>query len=207
MDNEPVNNSGTDLLNATQEAVIGAVNDVGNIIRNTGEEIYGNSHEPFYLSPEFWVGVTFVLVMVALFVPLKKALSAMLDKRIKAVENSLSEAEKLRDEARTVLAEYEQKTEEAPQIAQKMIDKANADIKQYCDIELKKFAASLTSQEIIADNALKNRQEQVIAAASELVADRAGEILRAAIADNLSQETQSELIDRSINALQDLKKA
>ena len=40
-------NAGKELIEATQEAVIDAVNDVGNIIMTTTEEISGGHHEIF----------------------------------------------------------------------------------------------------------------------------------------------------------------
>lgn len=47
MDEEVVNSAGKELIDATQEAVMGAVADVENIIKTTTEEIAGSHHEVF----------------------------------------------------------------------------------------------------------------------------------------------------------------
>lgn len=70
--NEQAANSGSrELLDATQQAVVGAAGNVETIIQDTAEELHGNG-EAFYLTAEFWVGMTFVLVVAVLFVPLKR---------------------------------------------------------------------------------------------------------------------------------------
>ena len=70
MDEQSVNTAGKELLDATQEAVIGAADNVETILkaplRNWGRT------RSLYLSPEFWVGMAFVMVAVGLFIPLKK---------------------------------------------------------------------------------------------------------------------------------------
>ena len=75
MDELLENNAGKELIEATQEVVIDAVNDVGNIIKTTTEGIANTNHELFYQSPEFWVGMAFVTVVAVLYIPLKKIFS------------------------------------------------------------------------------------------------------------------------------------
>ena len=106
--NEQAANSGSrELLDATQQAVVGAAGNVETIIQDTAEELHGNG-EAFYLTAEFWVGMTFVLVVAVLFVPLKKALLAYLGKYAEKEAGRISEAENLKTEARKLLAAYVQ---------------------------------------------------------------------------------------------------
>ena len=53
--------TGNDIIDATQNAVISAAENVSEIIEKTSENIHG--HGPFYHNPEFWVGLAFILVV------------------------------------------------------------------------------------------------------------------------------------------------
>ena len=54
-----------EFLNATQDAVLDAVN----VIEAKAHELSLHHNEPFYLSAEFWVAMSFVLTVAVLFVP------------------------------------------------------------------------------------------------------------------------------------------
>ena len=58
-------NSGKEIIDAAQNAVMQAADDVSGIIENTAEQLHGHE-EIFYQSAEFWVGVAFVLVVLLL---------------------------------------------------------------------------------------------------------------------------------------------
>lgn len=68
---------GKEIIDATQNAVIEAAENVANIIDNTAAELDGH-HEVFYQSAEFWVAMAFVLVVAALARPIGRTVVALL---------------------------------------------------------------------------------------------------------------------------------
>lgn len=197
--------AGKELIDATQEAVIGAVSDVENIIQTTTAEIAGGSHEVFYLSAEFWVGMAFVVVVAALFFPLKKVLQGMLQKRIDGVVSELDEAAALRDEARRLLADYEQRTDDVKADSEALVRKARKEAAAFCGREVKKLEKELSAQEKYADEIIRAHKDRMTAESSRLVAAKTAEILRRAVRENLTDEAKSALADASIKAIASLK--
>lgn len=197
--------AGKELIDATQEAVIGAVSDVGSIIQSTTAEIVGSSHEAFYQSAEFWVGAAFVLVVAGLFLPLKKVLQGMLQKRINGVVSELNEAAALRDEARRLLADYEQRTDDVKANSDALVRKAQKEADAFCGREIKKLEKELAAQEKYAGEVIRAHKDKTTAESSRLVAAKTVEILRRAVRENLTDEAKSALADASIKAIANLK--
>lgn len=77
-----------EIIDATQDAVLNAAGSVANVLENTAHGIGGHG-ESFYLSPEFWVGVSFVVAVVGLAKPVGKALYKMLKNAGKVLPDGL----------------------------------------------------------------------------------------------------------------------
>ena len=90
--------SGKEIIDATQNAVMEAVENVSNIIETTTVELDGH-HEAFYQGAEFWVAMAFVLVVAALARPIGKTVVALLKKRIACIISRLEEASTLQEDA------------------------------------------------------------------------------------------------------------
>lgn len=200
-------NAGKELIEATQEAVIDAVNDVGNIIMTTTEEISGGHHEIFYKSAEFWVGMAFVVVVIGLFSPIKKALNSLIEGKIDSVIKRIDDAASLRDEARKLLADYEQKVEDMDSKTNSIIKEAENKAKEFTKNELQKFEKELATQEKDTESLIEVRKEQIISETTGLVAGRTMNILKRALSNKLNDKIKSELVDESIKSLEQLRKS
>ncbi len=200
-------NAGKELIEATQEAVIDAVNDVGNIIMTTTEEISGGHHEIFYKSAEFWVGMAFVVVVIGLFSPIKKALNSLIKGKIDSVIKRIDDAASLRDEARKLLADYEQKVEDMDFKTNSIIKEAENKAKEFTKNELQKFEKELATQEKDTESLIELRKEQIISETTRLVAGRTMDILKRALSNKLNDKIKSELVDESIKSLEQLRKS
>ena len=200
-------NAGKELIEATQEAVIDAVNDVGNIIMTTTEEISGGHHEIFYKSAEFWVGMAFVVVVIGLFSPIKKALNSLIKGKIDSVIKRIDDAASLRDEARKLLADYEQKVEDMDSKTNSIIKEAENKAKEFTKNELQKFEKELATQEKDTESLIEVRKEQIISETTGLVAGRTMNILKRALSNKLNDKIKSELVDESIKSLEQLRKS
>ncbi len=80
----------------------------------------------------FWVLIALVL-FIALVVYLRapQMVTKALDKRAQDIKSELDEARKLREEAQSVLADYQRKAREAEQEAEEIIDAARREASAY----------------------------------------------------------------------------
>ncbi|HUS98228.1 MAG TPA: ATP F0F1 synthase subunit B, partial [Hyphomicrobiaceae bacterium] len=80
---------------------------------------------PFFERPETWVGVAFfIFVGLLIYYGVPKLIGKALDDRADAIRNELDEARRLREEAQSLLADYQKKAREAEDEAQGIIDQA-----------------------------------------------------------------------------------
>ena len=188
------NSAGKELIDATQEAVIGAVSNVENILQTKTAEIAEQHSELFYQSPEFWVGAAFILVVIGLFCPISKVLRGLLTKKIDGIVQQIQSASDLRDEARRLLADYEQRMDGIKSSSDEIVRKADKEAAAFREREVKKLESELAAQE-------KYTNEM----SEKLVAARTADILQKAVSANLTDEGKSALIDASINRILSLK--
>ena len=94
-----------EILDATQDAVLGAAESVASALENTAQELSSHGHEAFYLEAEFWVGAAFVLVILALARPVGKAVLGLLRSRGEQIAKRISDAVNLKEDAQKLLAE------------------------------------------------------------------------------------------------------
>ena len=83
---------------------------------------------PFYLEGEFWVGMAFVFVIIALAKPICKVASAMIHKRIEGIKERISDSEQLLEDAQKLLKDYERKYRNAKKEAQAILEKSQKQI-------------------------------------------------------------------------------
>jgi F-type H+-transporting ATPase subunit b len=72
-------------------------------------------------STTFWVGVAFVVFVIATFKPGKRILAQALDAKIAKIREEVEEAQRLREEAQATLASYQRRQREAIQEAEQII--------------------------------------------------------------------------------------
>lgn len=204
--NEQIENEslpvGTDIIDATQNAVIEAVTNVSELIEKSTTESTISSHqtdEIFYRSVEFWVGMAFVLVVFFVSKPLFTALKKGLIKRQEKIASEIQDAQSLQDEAQTLLAKYERQALNAKSEAEDLLKTT------YNNIELQKHArlASLEQEtqkrktetkKIIEASVLKAQKELNL-----LVGDKTTTIVKTYLKQTLNAKKRSKLIDASIS--------
>ena len=74
--------SDTDLINATQNVIINAAENVSDVLDiSANADIIVNNH-PFFIDVEFWVGMSFVLAIIVLLKPMRKFINNALQNKI-----------------------------------------------------------------------------------------------------------------------------
>lgn len=193
-------NSGKEIIDAAQNAVMQAADDVSGIIENTAEQLHGHE-EIFYQSAEFWVGVAFVLVVLLLAGPIGRLVRSMLNKRIDSITKRIHDAAELRDEAQKLLADYEKKFLNADKEAQAILNKSQKEIEYLKKENLAKLEEEMKIKEKEAEDRITASKEKAAREISDLTSELTIKTVKAAIVKNLDAKTQNKLIDDSISLI------
>ena len=189
-----------EIIDATQDAVLNAGGNVAAAIENTAHEISGHG-EIFYQSADFWVAVSFVLVVLALARPVGKALYSMLKKRGENIAERIHSAAELKEEAQKLLAQYEKQYRLAQQEAKEILAKSEREVNILKNDSLSKMEHDMAVKEADAKARIATAQQDAVKEISAAAAERAVAVVRAALLKGLDDKAQDKLIDQSIEEL------
>lgn len=195
---------GKEIIDATQNAVIEAAENVANIIDNTAAELDGH-HEVFYQSAEFWVAMAFVLVVAALARPIGRTVVALLKKRIARIIARIREASALQEDAQKLLADYEKKFLNAESEAAAILKKAEKEVDYFKTESLSKLEQDMRQKEKDAEDRLTSAKEKASQEIASLTSELTIKAVKKAVTKHLDNAAQSKLIDNSIALLSKLK--
>ena len=148
--------------------------------------------------PTFWVAVAFVVFVVLVFKPIKGALIGGLDAKITEIRQEVEEAEKLREEAQSLLANYQRQQRQAIQDAEAIVARAKEEAERH------RAEADEAMKDMVRRQEEQAREKiaQAEAAAIQEVRSMSVELAMAAaeklLADRLAGDEGSRLIDNSI---------
>ena len=132
---------------------------------------------------EFWVAVAFgVFVLVLLYYRVPKLVAKSLDDRAEAIRKELDEARRLREEAQTLLADYQKRHRNVGQEADAIVDQARREAEAFAHetrVSLKDTLERRTKQ---AEDKIARAETQAVdevrAAAIDVAMAAAEKILR-----------------------------
>ncbi|MDT0681801.1 F0F1 ATP synthase subunit B [Roseicyclus sp. F158] len=144
--------------------------------------------------------ILFLAILVYFKVP--GLLMKMLDKRATTIRSELDEARALREEAQTVLAEFERKQKDVQDQAQRIVAQARTDAEDAARQAKADLEASITRRMATAEEQIASAE----ASAVREVRNRAIEVATAAAArvlkERMTGERQNRLIDESIGTVE-----
>lgn len=134
-----------------------------------------------FSTPEFWVCISFFLF---LGVAGKKAyyfLTATLDEHRRKITQQLEEAQRLHDEALSLLASYKQKHEDAIEQAERIISFAEAEAQEFKNASEQEFEKFVIQKEKLLLERIANEKEEALSKLKVQVADEALKIVERVI--------------------------
>ena len=81
--------------------------------------------------PTFWVAIAFVIFVIAVFKPIRSTMLGGLDVKIAEIRQEVEEAEKLREEAQSLLANYQRQQRQALQDAENIVTRARKEAERH----------------------------------------------------------------------------
>lgn len=114
-------------------------------------------------NPLFWVLVAFLaFAALILYYRVPAAVGKMLDDRADAIRKELDEARKLREDAQSLLADYQRKAREADAEAQTIIEQAKREAELLAVDARKALAESLERRSKIAEEKIARAEAQAL---------------------------------------------
>lgn len=156
---------------------------------------------PFYMEPEFWVALAFLMVVVLAYKKVSKAITTSLDARSAKIKGSLDEARKLREDAQALLAEYQRKQRDALQEAETIVSHARHEadrLKKDSEVALQ---AAIERREKQAVERIAQAEAQAMDEVRAMAVDLAVAAATKLIAQKMAPDAQDALIAESIQAL------
>ncbi len=151
---------------------------------------------------EFWVAVSFFgFIAVAFYYKLPGMITKALDERAAKIRNELEEAQRLREEARTLLAEYQRKQRDAVKEAEEIVAHAKIDAERYAAEAARDLESALARRAGMAETRIAQAEAQAVKDVRAAAVDLAIGAARRLLADELAGERGDKLVDDAISEL------
>jgi F-type H+-transporting ATPase subunit b len=151
--------------------------------------------------PEIWVLVAFLIVIALLARRISRMVTSSLDARAAAIRNELEEAQRLREEAQRMLAEYQRKQRDALQEAEQIIAHAKEEAERAGAQARKDLEAAIERRQRQAVEKIQQEEARALAEVRSQAVDIAMTAARRLIGEQLDARRGSALIDEAIAAL------
>lgn len=146
----------------------------------------------------FWVALSFVVVLVALFKPAGKFIVGGLDKRSDRIRNDLDEARRLREEAQELLASYERKQREAEKEAEGIVAHAREEAERLAKRAAVDLEAQVARRRQQALDRIAQAESDAVREVRAAAVDLALKATRKLLAEKIDAGQQSRLVDEAI---------
>lgn len=152
--------------------------------------------------PAFWVAIAFVgFIAILIYFKLPSMIGKQLDERASRIKGELEEAQKLREDAQALFADYQRRQRDALATAEEIVVKAKEDaeiIRKASEAELE---ASLTRRQQLAEDKIRQAEEKALAEVQNIAVDVAIMAAQKLMTDELKAKEAGALIDQSIKDL------
>ena len=151
-----------------------------------------------FSDPQFWVAVSFILFIAAIFNPVRKILTSSLDAQIKDIKNKIDEVENLKNEAQKALDELKERETKVEKEIQNLNLESEKRIAELKDISSSKLTDQIEKRKILAENKIEQLVRDTNNSIRNYISSVAIEATRNILLQNLSKDKKSALIEESI---------
>jgi F-type H+-transporting ATPase subunit b len=149
----------------------------------------------------FWVLISLVIFVVAIWKPMKNAITGGLDQRAARIRSELDEARRLREEAEQLLAEYQQQQRQAATEAEAIVTHAREEAERIAAQAGKDLEQSLARRQRLAEERIAQAEARAVDEIRSAAVDTAIAAARDVIAQQVDEQRAGALLDDAIAAL------
>ncbi len=151
-----------------------------------------------FSDPQFWVAVSFILFIAAIFNPVRKILTSSLDAQIKDIKNKIDEVENLKNEAQKALDELKDRETKVEKEIQNLNLESEKRIAELKNMSTSKLSDQIEKRKILAENKIEQLVRDTNNSIKNYISSVAIEATRNILIQNLSKDKKSTLIEESI---------
>ena len=151
-----------------------------------------------FSDPQFWVAVSFILFIAAIFNPVRKILTSSLDAQIKDIKNKIEEIENLKNEAQKALDELKKRETKVEKEIQNLNLECEKRIAELKDISTSKLTDQIEKRKILAENKIEQLVRDTNNSIKNYISGVAIEATKNILIQNLNKDKKSALIEESI---------
>jgi F-type H+-transporting ATPase subunit b len=152
-------------------------------------------------TPDFWVAVGFIALVLAISKKGWDAIKSGLDARADRIRASLDDAARLREEAQHLLAEYQRKQRDAAKEIDDLLAAARAEAERSTVNAAEALEVLVKRREQLAIDKIAQAEADALLAVRNTAVDVAIAATRRLLADRLDLATASGLVDNAIAEL------
>ena len=160
----------------------------------------------FFSQPASWTLVAFIIfVAIAIYLKAPSMIGKLLDEQIERVKKELSDAIKLKEEANTLLAEYERKKEDAEKEAEIIIANAKERAKNYEQSALAKSEEIIKRQEAQSIEKINQAEIQAMSKIRKSIIEKSIDSAEKLVSEKISSKKSDQIFTDSLKDLDKLK--
>ena len=151
----------------------------------------------------FWAMIAlFIFLGVVVYMKVPGMIAKALDERAAKIRNDLDEAQKLRQEAQQLLAEFQKKRKEAEKEAADMVAAAKRESDLIIEEAHKKTEEYVARRAALAELKIGQAERDAVDEVRSIAVDVATEAARAVLTARLDEKASAELFKDSLTALE-----
>lgn len=162
----------------------------------------GHGQGAIYEDPAFFVALGFVIFVAIAAKKVWPMIGRGLDERSKKISDQLEQAARLREEAETLLKQYEVQQKQMLKEAEEIVENAKKDAKAIRDTAAKDLKASLERRAAQAEENIARAEQQAVADMRAHLIDVATEATRSVVVKQLEGQKDDPAITRALAAIE-----
>ena len=160
----------------------------------------------FFSQPASWTLVAFIIfVAIAIYLKAPSMIGKLLDEQIERVKKELSDAIELKEEANTLLAEYERKKEDAEKEAEIIVANAKERAKNYEQSALAKSEEIIKRQETQSIEKINQAEIQAMSKIRKSIIEKSIDSAEKLVSEKISSKKSDQIFTDSLKDLDKLK--
>lgn len=155
-----------------------------------------------FADPTFWVAVAFFgfLALITYF-KAPALIAKQLDDRAARIKTELDEAQKLREDAQALFADYQRQQRDALKTADEIVARAKEDAEILRKESIAELESSLARRQELAEAKIRQAEEKAVAEVQNIAVDVAIAAAGKLMKDGLKDDQSEALVEKSIKDL------
>lgn len=152
----------------------------------------------FYATPEFWVSVGLIILLVLIGKRAYRLVIVALDERAERIRNRLEEAQRLAEEAQALLATYERKQRDAAGEAEQILSDARREVDRLAESAAADLERALQRREELALERIAQAEQAAVDEVRTRAVDVAMQATQTLLVQKMTPKQSDALVDQAI---------